>query len=85
MTLFIEKDAQPARPQVTIINKQISIAENVIDNAFYLVTKGLEAGQLIVTEKPSYINEKQPVQIQIEESLLPKRISVIPEQRLGDK
>ena len=65
--------------------KQISVAENVIDNAFYLVTKGLEAGQLIVTEKPGYINEKQPVQIQIEETLLPSRISIIPEQRLGDK
>lgn len=65
--------------------KQISVAENVIDNAFYLVTKGLEAGQLIVTEKPGYINEKQPVQIQIEETLLPSRISIIPEQRLGYK
>lgn len=64
---------------------QIQVAEEVIDNSFYLVTKGLKNGQLFVTEKSASIDEKQPVQIKIEESLLPKQMSLKPQFQTGDK
>ena len=63
-----------------LVKNQIEVAENVVENSFYLVTKGLENGQLIVTNKSNTINEKHSVQIQIEETQLPKTISVLTEK-----
>ena len=63
-----------------LIKKQIEVSQNTVENNFYLVIKGLENGQLVVSNKSSAVNENEPVQIQIEETQLPKMISVLQEK-----
>ena len=63
-----------------LVKTPIEVDENIIENSFYLVTKGLKKGMLIVTKKSSQINKTEPLRIQMEETLLPKHILSINEK-----
>lgn len=56
--------------------RQIEVSEQVVDKSFYYVTKGLEEGEFIVTQKPLQADMTKPVQIKIEPTQLPMTISV---------
>ena len=52
-------------------HRQITVADQVINQGFYLVLSGLKAGDFVVTQKPAKINADTPVQMKIEKTILP--------------
>ncbi len=63
--------------------QKIEISEQIIDNSFYLVTSGLQAGDIVVVERPAQLDNKIPVQIKMQATQLPHTYSEQPTQNTG--
>lgn len=65
--------------------QQITVADQMVQNSFYIVTSGLKAGDFVVTQKPTQVNLSIPVQMKMEATLLPSGFSAAPINKSGDE